>query len=87
MCEADRLALCEKTASYISRERKFGNKSDSDDKTFINEMEQLYNALLPNSVLKYAHYYSHNFYGLNPTAYGTDEYDYYKEQEKLKYEE
>lgn len=84
LCEADRLTLCKKIASYISRKRKFGNKSDGDDKSLISEMEQLYHVLLPNSALKYAHYYSHDFYGLNPTAYGTDEYDYDKEHEELK---
>lgn len=46
-------------------------------------MEKLYNSLLPNSPLKYAHYYSYDFYGFHPAVFRTEDYDYNKEKEDL----
>jgi len=84
LSESDRLKLCAKMASHISRERKFLEDSNTSQICIINEMEKLYNSLLPDSPLKYAHYYSHDFYGLNPVIFETDDYDYYREEENLR---
>lgn len=81
--EPDRLKLCAKMALYISRERKFPDESDTANINSINQMEKLYNSLLPNSPLKYAHYYSYDFHGLNPMAFRTEDYDYDKENKDL----
>ena len=81
--ESERLRLCAKMASIISRNRKFANESDTADLNITNEMEELYKSLLPNSSLKYAHYYSHDFYGLNPSVFRTEGYDYDKEKDEL----
>lgn len=83
LSESDRLKLCAKMAFHISRERKFLEESDTSQICITNEMEKLYNSLLPDSPLKYAHYYSHNFYGLNPSVFRADDYDYNKEKNDL----
>ena len=83
LAEPDKLKLCAKMAFHISRERKFLDESDTANINIINQMEKLYNSLLPNSPLKYAHYYSYDFYGFNPAVFGTDDYDYDKEKEYL----
>ena len=80
LSEPDRLKLCAEMAFHISRERKFLDVSDA---TNTNEMEKLYNSLLPNSPLKYAHYYSYHFYGLNPVPVRTEGYDYNREKDAL----
>lgn len=83
LSESDRLKLCAKMAFYISRERKFIEESDTSQICITDEMEKLYNSLLPDSPLKYAHYYSNDFYGLNPSVFRTDDYDYNKEKNNL----
>lgn len=83
LTEPDRLKLCAKMASHISRKRKFLDEGDTVDINITNQMEKLYNSLLPNSPLKYAHYYSYDFYGFNPAVFRTEDYDYNKEKEAL----
>lgn len=82
LSEPDRLKLCAKMASYISGKRKSFDESDTVSISITNEMEKLYDSLLPNSPLKYTHYYSYSFYGFKPTTFD-DDYDYYKEKENL----
>lgn len=83
LTETDRLKLCAKMASHISRERKFLDESDTVNINITDQMEKLYNSLLPNSPLKYAHYYSYDFYGFNPAVFRAENYDYNKEKEDL----
>ena len=83
LSDSDRLKLCTNMATSIGRERKFLDEGDTDNENLINEMEKIYNSLLPNSPLRYAHYYSYNFYGFNPDVFRAGDYDYNKEKETL----
>lgn len=83
LSESNRLKLCTKMATSIGRERKFLDEGDTDNENLIDEMENIYNSLLPNSPLRYAHYYSYNFYGFNPEVFRAGDYDYNKEKETL----
>lgn len=83
LSDSDRLKLCTEMATSIGRERKFLDEGDTDNENLIDKMEKIYNSLLPNSPLRYAHYYSYNFYGFNPEVFRAGDYDYNKEKETL----
>lgn len=70
----DRYRMCSKLSSIIGHKRKFSNEEDDDGKD-ISGLEQLYYSVLVDSPLRFAHYYSHDFYGLNPKPYNQINYD------------
>ena len=79
ICEEDILKLCKDLSQYISRKRKFRHESEE----VISEVEHLYYSILPNSPKYFAHYFSYDFYGLNPIPYKSDEYDLEEERNAL----
>ncbi len=83
LSDDDKLKLCSELATDIGHERKYHTKATDRDVYLTNEKEKLYLALLPHTQLKYAHYFSYDFLGLNPVMCNDESYDYSAEEQKL----
>lgn len=64
----------------ISRKKKYGHYTSLNG---IRVLEKLYLALQIDAPEKYAHYFSHTFYGLDPTPYSNEKYNFQAEEEYL----
>lgn len=84
MSEEDLLKLCSELAKFIGKHRKFVHSDWSLPEEVIGIIEELYYSILPETPLKYVHYFNYHFDGLHPLIYKEKEYNYAVEREQLK---
>jgi len=84
MDKDDLLKLCSELAKFIGKHRKFAHSDWSTSEVTISKIEELYYDILPDTPLKYVHYFDYHFYGLHPIVYKEKEYNFSAEREQLK---
>ncbi|GAB6154751.1 hypothetical protein JCM17380_35010 [Desulfosporosinus burensis] len=80
----DLLKLCSELAKFIGKHRKFVHSDWSISEEAISKIEELYYSILPETPLKYIHYFDYHFNGLHPLVYKEKEYSLATEREQLK---
>ena len=78
-CADDVVQFCKKLCFYISDGRKFGRGTSGS----WDILEQLYHEILPDIPKSYTHYFSHHFYGFNPTPYQENNYDPFQDDSAI----
>ncbi|MCB8818767.1 hypothetical protein [Desulfosporosinus shakirovi] len=82
--EEDLLKLCSELAKLIGKHRKFVHSNWSLSDEVISKIEELYNGILPETPMKYIHYFDYHYNGLHPLVYKEKEHNHSDEREQLK---